>query len=369
MNPFILSTYLSPEYFCDREKETQSLITALENSRNTTLISARRMGKSGLIRHLQYKMKDSNEFSFLYFDIMATSSVTEFVQLFADSIFKINNKKIDIVYKTLSKVFSAFKPSFSINSITGEAKFNIEISSYAENESSLDAIFDYINSSKNKFIIAIDEFQQIANYSEKNFEAVLRSKIQNTNNAVFLFSGSGKELLNNIFMNNKRPFYMSSEILNLQNISKESYRDFIIDKFTKAKTIVSAETVDYLLDMVNIHTYYVQLLCNKLYSEKLKSISPENINSIYLKVLDENKYYFESYKNILTAYQWKLLQAVAKEKSVNEITSKDFIYKHKLGSTSSVATAAKSLVKKEILLKNNGKYSVYDLLLSSWLSK
>ncbi len=369
MNPFILSTYLSPEYFCDRNTETSKLLAAMENNRNTTLISSRRMGKSGLLQHLNYKMKDSKEFIYLYFDIMTTSNASEFIKLFADSLFRTHNTKLETIYKTLSKVFSAFKPSFSFNSITGESKFNIEISNSNESESSLKAIFEYINSSKKRFIVAIDEFQQIVNYPEKNFEAVLRSNIQFLNNAVFIFSGSSKELLSNMFMNKKRPFYMSSEIMYLNKISKENYSEFIIDKFAKANIEINIETVDYLLSLVNTHTYYVQLLCNKLYSEGLKTISEVDINSIYSKILDENKYYFESYKNILTDYQWKLLQSIAREHSVSEITSKDFIYNHKLGSTSSVATAAKALVKKEILIKEDGKYMLNDLLFSSWLAR
>jgi uncharacterized protein len=369
MNPFILSTYVSPEYFCDREEETKQLIQAMENGRNTTLISTRRMGKSGLLKHLCYKYKYSNEFIYVYFDIMTTSNATEFIKLFADSLFRTHNTKVEVIYKSLSKVFASFKPTFSFNSITGESKFNIEISTPNERDSSLNAIFKYIESSKKKYIIAIDEFQQIVNYPENNFEAVLRSNIQHLKNATFLFSGSGKEILNNMFLNKKRPFYMSGEIMHLSKINKEKYREFIIDKFTKAKINISPEAVDYLLEMVNVHTYYVQLLCNKLYSEGLKTINESDINTIYSRILEENKYYFESYKNILTDYQWKLLQAIAKENIVSEITSKDFIYNYKLGSASSVATAAKSLLKKEILLKENSKYMLADLLFSSWLAK
>ena len=50
-NPFITGGYVSPEYFCDREKESTELLKHIENGNNITLISPRRMGKTGLIEH------------------------------------------------------------------------------------------------------------------------------------------------------------------------------------------------------------------------------------------------------------------------------------------------------------------------------
>ena len=38
-NPFLISGYYSPEYFCDRERETQTITDALYNGRNIILIS------------------------------------------------------------------------------------------------------------------------------------------------------------------------------------------------------------------------------------------------------------------------------------------------------------------------------------------
>lgn len=51
-NPFLIAGYHSPEYFCDRETETKTIINALENNRNLTLIAPRRMGKTGLIKNV-----------------------------------------------------------------------------------------------------------------------------------------------------------------------------------------------------------------------------------------------------------------------------------------------------------------------------
>ncbi len=369
MNPFILSAYHSPEYFCDRKNELKQIISAIENNRNVVLSSLRRMGKTGLIKHLEHNMKINSDIVFVYFDIMATSSLNEFIKLLVDAVFKVQNKSLDSIYKKFVNLFGLFKPSFSVNPISGETKFNIELTGVKETENSLSAMFDYISSHKKKFVIAIDEFQQIANYSEKNAEEILRSKIQLLNNAVFLFSGSSRDLLKSMFSNKGRPFYQSSEFLYLKSIDKNEYSKFIIQKFSIAGKSISTESVNHILELTNTHTYYVQNLCNRLYAENFKEISITEINEIFERIINENSYYFENIKYLLTDFQWKLLKAIAMEGNAKEVNSNSFITKYKLGGASSVNTAIKSLIKKELIYKENDTYCIYDLLFAKWLSR
>jgi hypothetical protein len=60
-NPFVYEGYEGPDYFCDRTVETEKLITNLTNGRNTTLISPRKIGKTGLIRHTLNQIKQQNK--------------------------------------------------------------------------------------------------------------------------------------------------------------------------------------------------------------------------------------------------------------------------------------------------------------------
>ncbi|OGU57916.1 MAG: hypothetical protein A2X64_02215 [Ignavibacteria bacterium GWF2_33_9] len=368
MNPFILTSYHSPEHFCDRENETERLLSAINNNRNVALISKRRMGKTGLLMHLERQLAMQKEQQFVYFDVLSASSLQDFVNLFANALFKSNNRNFEKLFKSFSKIFSAFKPSFSINPITGETKFNLDISNISESESSLTAIFNYIQKINKKFVIAIDEFQQITSFSENNTEALLRSHIQHINNAVFIFSGSSRKILGEMFSDKNRAFYMSSEIMYLDKIDRNSYSEFILKHFTKGNFKISENSTYFLLDLVKTHTYYVQLLCNRLYSQKKKEITEIVIAEVLSKILEENKFYFESYRKILTNFQWKVVQSIAFEGEVAEPTSKDFIEKHHLGSSSSVSTAFKSLEEKEIISFENSKYVLQDLLFSFWLS-
>lgn len=49
-NPFIYQGYESPEYFCDREAETKTLISHLKNGRNVTLISPQKQQRQNVVQ-------------------------------------------------------------------------------------------------------------------------------------------------------------------------------------------------------------------------------------------------------------------------------------------------------------------------------
>ena len=69
-NPFILAPYVSKELFCDRKEEMDNILQYLRNGRNITLISPRRLGKTGLIYRVFDEIKtDGAEFDTIYVDI------------------------------------------------------------------------------------------------------------------------------------------------------------------------------------------------------------------------------------------------------------------------------------------------------------
>ena len=71
-NPFVISGYVSPYYFCDREEETKNLIRYVTNGRNVALISTRRMGKTGLIRHCFQSKEIRDRYHTFFIDIYST---------------------------------------------------------------------------------------------------------------------------------------------------------------------------------------------------------------------------------------------------------------------------------------------------------
>jgi len=76
-NPFVISGYVSPYYFCDREEEAKTLVRYLINNRNTAIISTRRMGKTGLIQHCFQMPEIHDSFHCFFIDIYASSNLRD----------------------------------------------------------------------------------------------------------------------------------------------------------------------------------------------------------------------------------------------------------------------------------------------------
>ena len=118
-NPFIVSGYVSPEYFCDREKETEKIISAISSGRNLTLFSIRRIGKTGLIEHVFHYLKNEKKFKLFYIDILPTQNVQDLINIFANNIVGKFESKPEIFLKRIGDIFSSVRPIITFDAITG----------------------------------------------------------------------------------------------------------------------------------------------------------------------------------------------------------------------------------------------------------
>lgn len=366
-NPFLVSGYYSAEYFCNREKETERVIHALANGRNITIFSIRRLGKTGLIEHVFEKLKLDRKKHLFYIDILPTTNLNSFINLFASSVLGKLETKPEKFIKKIGEIFSGIRPVISFDPVTGTPSLQINVQSVEDADRSLQAVFKYLKESGKRIVIALDEFQQVTNYPEKNVEAVLRTNIQRAVGINFIFSGSQKHILMSIFSQYGKPFYQSTEMMQLERINENEYSEFIISKFEKGNKKISSSTTAKILESCRDHTYYVQFLCNRLYGLKDSTITDSLVRNTLESMLKENEPVYINYRNLLTDYQWRVLTAIAIEGNAKLITSKDFIAKHKLGTPSSVHSAVSALLSKEMIYKEENDYFVYDVFLERWL--
>lgn len=368
-NPFLVSGYISPKYFCNRKQETERLITDAINSSNTTLFSLRRMGKTGLIHHCINHIKKKEKIKCIYFDIMMTNNIQEFVnefgRVFLNQAMPFSKKLLN----TAKNIFSAFVPIISTDSISGNLSFELKLARPEAVQYDLEKLLDYIKNSDERYFIAIDEFQQIVNYPEKNIEALLRSKIQFMNNTSFVFSGSKKNMILSMFDSKSRPFYNSTAFMELKPIDKDIYKEFIIKLFFKYQYLISDEIFERIFDFSRGITYFIQLICHKLFALGEKKIDEKILNTVLKNLVDEKESYYINYSVLLTKNQFKILQAIAKESGIDRPTGSSFLNKYLLGSASTVSSALEVLVDKEALYKEGGKYYVSDVLFAEWLKR
>ena len=199
----------------------------------------------------------------------------------------------------------------------------------------------------------------------------MRTYIQPLKNVRFIFCGSQKHIMTDMFVNEKNSFYESTHIVHLDRIKRELYGEFIKKLFDMGNRRIDDESVDYILEWTRCHTFYVQYLCHRLYRNCKKNVFLEDVRYACAEILDEGVNGFLERRNLLTDKQWRFLKAVAKEDSVSQPTSGDFVNKYKLGTGAAVKRVLESLLEKELLLETltlDGKsYCVYNVFLSRWL--
>lgn len=366
--PFPASGYFGPDYFCDREKETESLLSNIKGGLSVTMVAIRRIGKTSLIKHLQHKL--SEEMICIYCDILSTENSIGFLNNLATAILNAVPEKTNFGQK-IWDLIKSMRPLITFDSLSGvpQVSFNVQTK---ESEHQIEMLFSFLENQEKRILIAIDEFQQILNYPEKNTEAWLRTIIQQLNNVVFIFSGSQPHLMSDIFANPAKPFYRSTSFLKLEKLNYEVYQQFIFKKFTENQKEIDLKTIGEMLEWTNIHTFYVQFLCNRVFINSNEKITSDTWRQEAIKILSEYEYVFFGYRDLLTKQQWSLLKSIAHEGKVYAITSKDFVQKYKLGSPSTVQRSVSSLLQKELIFSQyneEGKmyYSVYDVFFQRWM--
>lgn len=370
-NPFVIGKYVGKEYFCDRVVETELLKHHIENGRNVTIMSERRMGKTGLIEHtFANALKEDDYYTFLI-DIYTAKNLREMVCLLANEIFKKIVRKQSLLQK-ITQTVQSLKTTVKYNGITGEPEVEFGLGEIAKPELTLDELLAYLEQADKPCVIAIDEFQRIADFEEDNIEAILRTKIQHLRNTQFVFAGSERHLLEGIFNDSSRPFYNSVVFMQLLPIDKAEYLDFCKRLFAERDKDVEDTFVEGVYDYFHGVTWYMQLSMNEAFSMTLpkSSISIQQLQTVLTHLVDTKRFTFEDKYSSLTEKQKAVVKAMANEyPSEISPTSKEFIMRHNLKTASSVQTAMKGLMDKGIVNEWRGTKQISDLLFVLWLKK
>lgn len=334
-NPFILHGYAGPEYFCDRVSETEYLVRTLTQTGNVLLTAQRRVGKTGLIEHCFQVPEIKGHYHTFLIDIYATKNLREMVFLLGKSVLK--NRGLEL----------------------GDIKSPLV---------TLEEIFSYLEAADMPCIVAFDEFQTIALYPETHVEALLRTHIQHCKNCRFIFSGSQRHMLAEMFNTAARPFYQSTTTISLEPIELDHYIAFAQKHFEIAEKHIEEQTIRDIYYRFEGITWYMQYLLNTLYNmtEQGDNCTPDRIDVAMKIIMGQLDFNMASLVFQLPSKQKELLYAICKEGKAQSLTSKKFLNKYKL-TASMVQAAIKGLLEKDYVSSELGVYFVYDKFLAEWV--
>ena len=364
-NPFVLSGFCGPEYFCDRVSETAELCRALENDGNVTLLAPRRYGKTGLVMNAFHHLTQAGGWDTVYIDIFGTQDLSDFTRTLANAVVGRLDTPLEKAGAAVRRLVKGTHPTLSYDEISGKPSISFTVSADAAPKT-LEEIFAYLASRKRKTVVAIDEFQQICNYPEKGVEALLRSHVQ-FSPVRFVFSGSKQHLMREMFTSPKRPFYQSTKMMPLGVIPETPYFDFAERFFREAGRRLDRIVFSALYRRFEGITWYVQALLWDFYASGDDIVEAEQLDEFVHQRVAANEYDQQRLLEILPPGARRLLRAIAAEGRVKAPQSGAFVSKYGLRAASSVRTSLEMLVDKELVYPGQDGYVVYDRLFAEWL--
>ncbi len=359
-NPFSHSGVVTGEAFCNRQQELKDLTYHAKNSQNVLLYSHRRMGKTSLVHQVMQKLnKQRPKIKSIYIDLYGSIDLKDFIEAVFSGLAQIETK-ID----KLLKLVSGLKLSGSVDPLTGQPSVSVSLEqSNKPNylDKAMNALAAY--SVKQKLLVIFDEFQEIASYSEQGFEKRLRSHIQKHSNIGYIFSGSQKHILSQMFNTTDRAFYQMATSYPLNRIELHHYLKWAKTIFAKREVAFDDDIVKDVVERCDFQPMYIQQFLFELWRHD--EVNLEAIDAIEMKILTRRENEFVIIWDSLTPNQRKALRLLA-------VTGGQGIYYaeslHRFGfkSGSILKRALTSLSSREIIAKNK-THHIHDAMLKKWV--
>ena len=361
-NPFAYSNYVTGESFCNRKKELTELLRYIKGSQNVLLYSHRRHGKSSLIQQVFRELMGKNlNIGAMHIELYGTISEKDFITRTFQGLNQLETN-FERLLKSVSNALKNIKLSLSIDSATGGASISPSFEALNEKtvlEELMKMLLKY--SQNRKLVIAFDEFQEVANYTEEGFEKRLRSFIQQHSNICYIFSGSQQHLITEMFNSNNRAFYKLAESFPLDKIETKHYIPWVQNLFSRKSVHLHTELIEEIVARFENHPMYIQNFLFHLWEEPgEKEFSPKIINTLENTIIEKRSLEHTVLWETLSINQKKTLKLILLNNGSN-LFNADSLKSVDLKTGSLVTKALSSLKKKEIIIKRKLSNSGYCL--------
>ena len=371
-NPFRYGGIVLGPYFADRQDEMEELKKEVRNISRIFLVSPRRYGKTCLLFNLMESLK-SEKTPVAYLDLNAYPDIKSLSGGYAFQ----TCKALETNWNKLIKVLSGlknFKPQFSVES--DGTKISAELISTIQEKDALTALLEGMqyaeslaNRTRQKLVVIIDEFSELAKYNGDTLEKALRSEIQKHQNIAYIFSGSEQSIMLAMLRDRKRAFYKLGRIMELGPIDRKSYKEFILQWLKKGGITVSASDLQRLFELGNDVPYNIQRMCNNMWdlAQKDNQVTSTTIEKLPVIIAEQDSPHYELFWRTASALQRKILIALSKEPDLKPL-SKDFALRYQISPPSSIKASLVSLIKKGILYQTlKGSYQFTDGFMPYWI--
>jgi len=370
-NPFRFGTVVAGEDFANREKELDELTRKLKETVRIFLVAPRRYGKTSLIKNALDVLQKEGMVT-AYLDLYWANSSKEFLELWGSKIMRGSRSIARKAARFVREFLPRLRPKLSFDQ-EGDPELWVDISGQLV-EQAVEELLDLperiARAEKKRFVVVLDEFQEILRLGGETLERQLRAAIQNHTNVSYLFAGSKTHMLIDMVSDQRRPFYQIGTLMNLDKIPENEFGPFIREKFLRSGKEISSEALSYMLEVAQNVPHYVQLLSFNLWDhyQSLSHLEKSHLEEALAITLRSQEPAFLALWEGFTSHQRKTLQAVS---ALNGrlLTAKETILRFGLESASNVARSLTGLCSKGVLRKDPEGYVFEDVLFGHWVEE
>ena len=362
-NPFKFGRIVTGEDFVDRDKEIEEIIREVRSGVNVVLYSPRRMGKSSLLMEMARRYR--GELLFVYVDLYGVATKGRMVEAFMSAL-------VRSTYGTVQKVASGFKDMLRgsrFRLVIGEGgEPGIELAMAEPTLPEIQEVLDLpeeIGRKKGKRVVVMfDEFQEIGSLDGVALLKTMRSRFQTHRHVSYVFAGSKKHLLFQIFEEREGAFFKSARALELGPIPPDDFVRFMIDKFDEFGGDLDDQSARAVVQASRGNSYYAQQIAHELFAISEKPRWPEDFEeSLSATLAHQAPAFSYIWDSIKSQMQKRYLDAVAHDPDSKR--GVEFIERHRMKSHSNLQKVIKQLDAKGLTEKGD----IVDPMFALWLRR
>ncbi|WP_027389751.1 AAA family ATPase [Chrysiogenes arsenatis] len=362
--PFHYGGTVGKLHFCNRTIEINELKADLDSGLNLLLYAPRRFGKTSLVLHT---LKQT-DYQYIFLDFMSIVDEHEFINEYFNAIAKSLNTTADKVVDFFKKILK-ITPNISVNfDINGAPSFKLNFL-HSENKIVLKEVLElpylYAKHHKKRVVVIFDEFQEVVNLG---IEDKLRSVLQHHEDLVsYLFLGSKKSIMTNLFFNSTKPFHKSVKHLPINAIEAQHWQSYIQEGFATHKKTIAPAHIDAILAVSKGFPYYTQQIASELFNGVEKHVADDSVAEAVTALLEKEEDLFLNEWNRLSQQQKKAL------KFLIHFGGENIYQKEKMETfnftSSSLKKAVEGLVAKDVIDMKQHCYYLQDPLFELFLKR
>lgn len=370
MNPF-LPGKIAKENFCSRPILEQKIKENFKSHQNFYLIGERRIGKTSVALKVAEEICKEQKGLLILIDFRSVETINDVVEKIVLATKKAISEIVfdkEVAKEFLSRVFP--KVSFGPEGVDIAPAYDFTERNPIESiEEALDLI---VKTDKRKpVIVIIDEFQKILKIKEhKKILETLRGKIQTHSGISYMFSGSIRNKMEDIFTKPSYGFYKGAIRVPVEQIDKDDYVNYVMNIFHKGNRFIGKYDIGQVYEKLNGNTGDLQTFFHSLWEITSPAVE---ITSGFFDLAEKNILVrqfssFETIYNNLTNVQKKFLQSLISVGGFN-LYSKKFIDSVGVKSKSNISTILNHFKEVEILFELNKEIRYYDPYFRLWIEK